>query len=139
MDYFDTAKKYRNKRIKKLFSILINILILLIVAIIAWQIGVRDRNNIIAVHSSELIRIANEFKELNKELGDLKLQSEIDKTLIEKLNFEVSKKPDSNLNEIIELSSNSLAKGVSIEQITTSIKSLNSPQNVKNQNEKNSM
>jgi len=49
MDYFDTAKKYRNKRIKKLISILINILILLIVAIIAWQIGVRDRNNIIAV------------------------------------------------------------------------------------------
>jgi len=35
MDYFDTAKKYRNKRIKKLISILINILILLIVAIIA--------------------------------------------------------------------------------------------------------
>ena len=51
MDYFDTAKKYRNKRIKKLISILINILILLIVAIIAWQIGVRDRNNIIAVSS----------------------------------------------------------------------------------------
>lgn len=116
MDYFDTAKKYRNKRIKKLISILINILILLIVAIIAWQIGVRDRNNIIAVHSSELIRIANEFKELNKELGDLKLQSELDKTLIEKLNIEVSKKPDSNLNEIIKLSSNSLAKGVSIYQ-----------------------
>ena len=127
MDYFDTAKKYRNKRIKKLISILINILILLIVAIIAWQIGVRDRNNIIAVHSSELIRIANEFKELNKELGDLKLQSELDKTLIEKLNIEVSKKPDSNLNEIIKLSSNSLAKGVSIEQITTSIKSLKKP------------
>ena len=127
MDYFDTAKKYRNKRIKKLISILINIIILLIVAIIAWQIGVRDRNNIIAVHSSELIRIANEFKELNKELGDLKLQSELDKTLIEKLNIEVSKKPDSNLNEIIKLSSNSLAKGVSIEQITTSIKSLNKP------------
>ena len=63
MDYFDTAKKYRNKRIKKLISILINIIILLIVAIIAWQIGVRDRNNIIAVHSSELIRIANEFKD----------------------------------------------------------------------------
>ena len=80
MDYFDTAKKYRNKRIKKIFSILINLLILIIVAIIAWQIGVRDRNNIIAVHSSELIRIANEFKELNKELGDLKLQSEVDKT-----------------------------------------------------------
>ena len=51
MDYFDTAKKYRNKRIKKLISILINILIILIVAIIAWQIGVRDRNNIIAVSS----------------------------------------------------------------------------------------
>ena len=63
-----------NKRIKNYFYI-INILILLIVAIIAWQIGVRDRNNIIAVHSSELIRIANEFKELNKELGDLKLLS----------------------------------------------------------------
>ena len=107
MDYFDTAKKYRNKSIKKLISILIHILILLIVAIIAWQIGVRDRNNIISVHSSELIRIANEFKELNKELGDLKLQSELDKTLIEKLNIEVSKKPDSNLNEIIKLSSRS--------------------------------
>ena len=50
MDYFDTAKKYRNKRIKKIFSLLINLLILIIVAIIAWQIGVRDRNNIIAVH-----------------------------------------------------------------------------------------
>ena len=127
MDYFDTAKKYRNKRIKKIFSILINLIILIIVAIIAWQIGVRDRNNIIAVHSSELIRIANEFKDLNKELGDLKLQSKKDKILIEKLKIEVSNKPDSNLNNIIKLSSNSLAKGVSIEQITTSIKSLNKP------------
>ena len=85
MDYFDTAKKYRNKRLKKIISILINILFLVIVAVIAWQIGVRDRNNIIAVHSSELIRISNEFKDLNKELGDLKLQSEADKMLIENL------------------------------------------------------
>ena len=102
MDYFDTAKKYRNKRLKKIISILINILFLVIVAVIAWQIGVRDRNNIIAVHSSELIRIANEFKDLNKELGDLKSQYEADKILIKKLNIELSKKPDSNLNDIIE-------------------------------------
>ena len=103
MDYFDTAKKYRNKRLKKIISILINILFFVIVAVIAWQVGVRDRNNIIAVHSSELIRIANEFKDLNKELGDLKLQSEADKMLIEKLNIELSKKPDNKLNDIIEL------------------------------------
>ena len=76
MDYFDTAQKYRNKRIKKLVSIFINIIVLSIVAIIAWQIGVRDRNNIIAVHSSELIRIANDFKELNDQLESLKIQSE---------------------------------------------------------------
>ena len=41
-----------------------------------------------------------------------------------KINTEVDLE---NLNEIIKLSSNSLAKGVSIEQITTSIKSLNKP------------
>ena len=127
MDYFDTAKKYRNKRLKKIISISINIIFLVIVAVIAWQIGVRDRNNIIAVHSSELIRIANEFKELNKELGDLKSQYEADKILIKKLNIELSKKPDSKLNDIIELSSKSLAKGVSIDQIIKSIKSLNQP------------
>ena len=101
MDYFDTAQKYRNKRIKKLVSVFINIIVLLIVAIIAWQIGVRDRNNIIAVHSSELIRIANDFKELNDQLESLKIQSESDNILIRKLKIELSDKPDSNLNEIM--------------------------------------
>ena len=127
MDYFDTAQKYRNKRIKKLVSIFINIFVLSIVAIIAWQIGVRDRNNIIAVHSSELIRIANDFKELNDQLESLKIQSESDNILIRKLKIELSDKPDSNLNEIIKLSSSSISRGISIEQITASIKSLNKP------------
>ena len=76
MDYFDTAKKYRRKNLKKFSSVIINVFILSVVAIIAWQIGVRDRNNIIAVHSSELIRIANEFKALNQELENLKIDSE---------------------------------------------------------------
>ena len=127
MDYFDTAKKYRNKRIKKLISVVINIIVLSIVAIIAWQIGVRDRNNIIAVHSSELIRIANDFKELNDKLENLRIQSENDSVLITKLKIELSDKPGNKLNEIIKLSSSSISKGVSIEQITASIKSLNKP------------
>ena len=127
MDYFDTAKKYRNKRIKKFISILINIFVLSIVAIIAWQVGVRDRNNIIAVHSSELIRIANEFKELNETLENLKIKSEKDSILIKKLNIELSNKPNSKLNEIIKLSSNSISKGVPIEQIKAMIRSLNKP------------
>ena len=114
MDYFDTAQKYRNKRIKKLVSVFINIIVLSVVAIIAWQIGVRDRNNIIAVHSSELIRIANDFKELNDQLENLKIQSENDSILITKLKIELSDKPDSNLNEIIKLSSSSISRGVSI-------------------------
>ena len=127
MDYFDTAKKYRNKRIKKLISVVINIIVLSIVAIIAWQIGVRDRNNIIAVHSSELIRIANDFKELNDKLENLRIQSENDSVLITKLKIELSDKPGNKLSEIIKLSSSSISKGVSIEQITASIKSLNKP------------
>ena len=127
MDYFDTAKKYRNKRIKKLISVVINIIVLSIVAIIAWQIGVRDRNNIIAVHSSELIRIANDFKELNDKLENLRIQSENDSVLITKLKIELSDKPGNKLNEIIKLSSSSISKGVSFEQITASIKSLNKP------------
>ena len=127
MDYFDTAKKYRNKRIKKFISILINILVLSVVAIIAWQVGVRDRNNIVAVHSSELIRIANEFKELNETLEKLKIKSEKDSILIKKLNIEVSNRPDSKLNEIIKLSSTSISKGVPIEQIKAMIRSLDKP------------
>jgi len=127
MDYFDTKKKYRRKNLKKLSSIVINVFILSIVAIIAWQIGVRDRNNIIAVHSSELIRIANEFKALNQELENLKIDTEKDKLLIKKLNFQLSQKPDSKLDEIIKLSSRSLSRGVQIEQIMASIKSLSKP------------
>ena len=127
MDYFDTAKKYRRKNLKKFSSVIINVFILSVVAIIAWQIGARDRNNIIAVHSSELIRIANEFKSLNQELENLKIDSEKDKILIKKLNFQLSQKPDSKLDEIIKLSSRSLSRGVPIEQITSSIKSLNKP------------
>ena len=127
MDYFDTAKKYRRKNLNKFSSVIINVFILSVVAIIAWQIGARDRNNIIAVHSSELIRIANEFKSLNQELENLKIDSEKDKILIKKLNFQLSQKPDSKLDEIIKLSSRSLSRGVPIEQITASIKSLNKP------------
>ena len=127
MDYFDTAKKYRRKNLKKFSSVIINVFILSVVAIIAWQIGVRDRNNIIAVHSSELIRIANEFKALNQELENLKIDTEKDKLLIKKLNFQLSQKPDSKLDEIIKLSSRSLSRGVPIEQITSSIKSLSKP------------
>ena len=127
MDYFDTTKKYRRKNLKKFSSVVINVFILSVVAIIAWQIGVRDRNNIIAVHSSELIRIANEFKALNQELENLKIDTEKDKLLIKKLNFQLSQKPDSKLDEIIKLSSRSLSRGVQIEQITASIKSLNKP------------
>ena len=127
MDYFDTTKKYRRKKLKKLSSVVINVFILSVVAIIAWQIGVRDRNNIIAVHSSELIRIANEFKALNQELENLKIDTEKDKLLIKKLNFQLSQKPDSKLDEIIKLSSRSLSRGVQIEQIMASIKSLSKP------------
>ena len=127
MDYFDTTKKYRRKNLKKFSSVVINVFILSVVAIIAWQIGVRDRNNIIAVHSSELIRIANEFKALNQELENLKIDNEKDKLLIKKLNFQLSQKPDSKLDEIIKLSSRSLSRGVQLEQITASIKSLSKP------------
>ena len=127
MDYFDITKKYRRKNLKKFSSVVINVFILSVVAIIAWQIGVRDRNNIIAVHSSELIRIANEFKVLNQELENLKIDTEKDKLLIKKLNFQLSQKPDSKLDEIIKLSSRSLSRGVPIEQITSSIKSLSKP------------
>ena len=127
MDYFDTAKKYRRKNLKKFSSVIINVFILSVVAIIAWQVGVRDRNNIIAVHSSELIRIANEFKALNQELENLKIDLEKDKLLIKNLNFELSQRPDSKLDEIIKLSSRSLSRGVPIEQITASIKSLSKP------------
>ena len=127
MDYFDITKKYRRKNLKKFSSVVFNVFILSVVAIIAWQIGVRDRNNIIAVHSSELIRIANEFKALNQELENLKIDTEKDKLLIKKLNFQLSQKPDSKLDEIIKLSSRSLSRGVPIEQITSSIKSLSKP------------
>ena len=54
MDYFETARKYRLRSFKKLRSWAINVIILILVAIIFWQIGLRDRNNNLAKQRKEI-------------------------------------------------------------------------------------
>ena len=129
MDYFDTAKKYRLKSLYRIRSWIFRLLILIFVAVFFWQIGIRDRNLIIAQYSSEMSLIENEYIKLNQDLEKIKAINQDNLKEIERLKFELSAKPNSELGEIITLAAKTLSDGVSLEQLRSSIRKLKIPRN----------
>ena len=127
MDYFDTAKKYRQKDFKRIRSWFYRVFIIVVIAIISWQAGLRDRNDILAQHSTSLLRSQNNLLSLNHELESLKLKSKEDKKIIQKLKLELSAKPDTELDGLLKLSAKVLSDGVSIQKLRSVIKKLGPP------------
>ena len=127
MDYFETARKYRLRSFKKIRSWIIRIIIFFIVAIISWQIGLRDRNNDLAKQRIEINSIEQNFNFTKNQLENLKIQDAADKKYIDKLKYELSAKPQSELGDILKLSVDVLSEVVSIEQLRSSIIKLKIP------------
>ena len=127
MDYFETARKYRLRSFKKIRSWIIRIIIFFIVAIISWQIGLRDRNNDLAKQRIEINSLEQNFNFTKNQLEILKIEAAADKKYIDKLKYELSAKPQTELGDILKLSVDVLSEGVSIEQLRSSIKKLKIP------------
>ena len=127
MDYFETARKYRLRSFKKLRSWVINVIILILVAIIFWQIGLRDRNNNLAKQRKEINSLEKNFNLAKQQLESLKIEAVKDKKNLEKLKFELSAKPQTEIGDILKLSVDVLSEGVSIDHLKSNIKKLRMP------------
>ena len=73
MDFYETQKKYRNKKIRLITSFLIKILLIIFALIIGWRIGASD-NDVLLLEKEKL---AKKFETVKTDLEQKLISTKI--------------------------------------------------------------
>ena len=129
MDYFDTAKKYRLKSLRKIRGYFILIIILALVAYIAWQFGQRGQFELKTNYMENIALIQNKLNVSNQELEKFKYEINLLNKIIEEKNIILKVDANNEIDEILNYVSKLLSNGVNISQVKSALRSLKIPAN----------